>query len=156
MTTARISGLTPEEEEFLKKSNHKPKAEGEVFIDVHGNTHRVAPGKSSGQKTTSHTPGAVNYITSSDRVNHRFATTNETTYGDGRRSRSNSPGRVPIHHRKGSDSPGRKGSRDSSPARSGSRGGSPAGTRRPREGTSKQAEEMVAKMLEASIDRVHK
>ena len=146
-------GLTGEEEEFLRKSNHKPKKEAEVMIDVHGHTHKITHAK-HGHHVEAHAPGATNFITASDRLNHRFETTNDRSYGDGgRRSRSNSPGRVPIHHRKGAgaDSPARAGSRG------GSRPGSPAEAKRGGHHTpSKQAEEMVAKMLEASIDRAHK
>jgi hypothetical protein len=107
-------GLTDEEEEFLRKSNHKQKKETEVMIDVHGNAHKVVAHHSKDAAVHTHTPGATNFTSGSDRVNHRFETTNDVSYrgggsAGGSRSRSNSPGRVPVRHRK-SDSPARRGS----------------------------------------------
>lgn len=146
------SGMTAEELEFLRKTRPKPTKAADVLIDVHGNAHEVRH-KRTGEPVKSHVPGATNYITSSDQVNHRFETSNEQYFGhEGKRSRSNSPGRVPIHRR--AASPARSGSRGGS--REGSRSGSPAGARRassPSIPPSKAAEEMVAKMLEESIGR---
>jgi hypothetical protein len=157
MATKTAAAMSNEEEEFLRKSNHRPKQGAEMMIDVHGNAHKVSSHHKDAP-ISAHTPSAPNFLTSSDRVNHRFSTTNDVSYrpNSGSRSRSNSPGRVPVHHRK-SDSPARRGSGNIDSPRS----GSPAGAKRSSTGGHPtaaipqwQAEEMVAKMLEASIDRV--
>ncbi len=139
-----------DEEDILRRSNRKAKKEDEVFVDVHGNPHVVHLHHIGPHPSDQH-PLPVNYITQSDRVNHRFETTNDAAFrhGSPSRGRSNSPS-----GRRGSPADGKRtDSRGASPSGGRKGSGSPApGKNQP----SIEAELMVAKMLEASMAKAHK
>ena len=133
----------------------------DVLVDVHGQAHVVHHHHHTGEDeipVKTHAPGAQKYPDSSDRLNHRWTTTNDVMYGN----RSSSPG-----HRSRSGSPARRGSRGGTPdgsARRGSRGdiaeskdrSSPSSGSKDTSAHKKEAEIAVAHMLEASLAKVHK